>query len=210
MAALGNLVGVLQGFQCIWEKGCHFPFGFHVVLAAFVAHTVCVGELLACLEAEKDVVRVSVFFIGVVDVVGGYQVDSGLLVHAEKLLVYVLLFRDPVILKFQKKVAFAEDFLVTEGGFPGVGVHAPGEEAGYFTCQAGAQGDQAFVVFAEKIQVYPGFIIKAFFEAFGYDFHKVLVALVVLCQEYQMVVAVIATADLTVKAGTRGYVYLAA
>ena len=66
------------------------------------------------------------------------------------------------------------------------------------------------MVFAEKFQVYPGFIIKAFFEAFGYDFHKVLVALVVLCQEYQMVVTVIATADLTVKTGTGGYVYLAA
>ena len=54
------------------------------------------------------------------------------------------------------------------------------------------------------------FIVKAFFKAFGYNFHKVLVALIVLGKKYQMVVTVVATADLAVEAGTRGYIDFAA
>ena len=73
--------------------------GFHVVLTAFVAHTVCIGQLLPCLETQKNVVRISIFFVGVMNIVSGYQVNSSLLVHAQKLLVYILLFRNSMILK---------------------------------------------------------------------------------------------------------------
>ena len=66
------------------------------------------------------------------------------------------------------------------------------------------------MIFPEKLQVYSWFIVKAFFKAFGYNFHKVLVALVVLGKKYQMVVTVVATADLAVEAGTRGYIDFAA
>ena len=66
------------------------------------------------------------------------------------------------------------------------------------------------MIFPEKLQVYSGFIIKTFFKAFGYDFHKVLIALIVLSQKYQMVVTVVAAADLAVEAGTRGYIDFAA
>ena len=62
---------------------------------------------------------------------------------------------------------------------------------GGFTGQAGAQRDETYVIFPEKLQVYSWFIVKAFFKAFGYNFHKVLVALVVLGKKYQMVVTVV-------------------
>ena len=201
---------VLQGFQCIWEKCRHFLLGFHVVLTAFVAHTVCIGQLLPCLETQKNVVRISIFFVGVMNIVSGYQVNSSLLVHAQKLLVYILLFRNSMILKLQEKIAFAENFLIAEGRLLSVRVHSSVKEPGYFTGQAGAQRDEAFVIFPEKLQVYSWFIVKAFFKAFGYNFHKVLVALIVLGKKYQMVVTVVATADLAVEAGTRGYIDFAA
>ena len=80
-------------------KAPPFPARIHVVLTAFVAHTVCIGQLLPCLETQKNVVRISIFFVGVMNIVSGYQVNSSLLVHAQKLLVYILLFRNSMILK---------------------------------------------------------------------------------------------------------------
>ena len=69
---------------------------------------------------------------------------------------------------------------------------------------------EAFVIFPEKLQVYSGFIIKTFFKAFGYDFHKVLIALIVLSQKYQMVVTVITASDsFFIESGSRCNIDLA-
>ena len=76
--------------------------------------------------------------------------------HTQKLLVYILLFRDSVILEFQEKVSFAENFLITEGRLLSVRVHSSVKEPGYFTGQASAQRYEAFVIFPEKLQVYSG------------------------------------------------------
>ena len=51
VTALGNFVSILQSFQGIWKKSCHFLLRFHIVLTAFIAHTVCIRQLLACLKA---------------------------------------------------------------------------------------------------------------------------------------------------------------
>ena len=50
---------------------------------------------------------------GVMHIIGGNQIDPRLSVHTEKLLVYSLLLRDPMILKLQKEISFSENILVT-------------------------------------------------------------------------------------------------
>ena len=69
VAALGDFVGVFKRFAGIGKEGGHFFFGFYIILAALVAHTVAVPDLFVGLDAEQDVVRGGVLRHDVVRVV---------------------------------------------------------------------------------------------------------------------------------------------
>ena len=69
-------MSVLNGFKGVGEQGAHLLLGLAVILPALVAHTVFVRHLLAGLDAQQDIVGLLVLRIGIVDVVGGHQVDA--------------------------------------------------------------------------------------------------------------------------------------
>ena len=81
--------------------------------------------------------RLPVLGVRIVAVVGRHQIDPGLLMHAQELLVDDLLLRDPVILHFQEKIAFSENALITERRLLTFLIHTPGKVAGDFPRQAG-------------------------------------------------------------------------
>ena len=71
-------MGIFNGLQSVGEQGAHLLLGLAVILPALVAHTVLVRHLLAGLDAQQNVVGLLVLRVGIVDVVGGHQVDPQL------------------------------------------------------------------------------------------------------------------------------------
>ena len=98
MTSLSNLMSVLQSFQSIWEKLCHFFRGFHIILPTFIPHSILICKFLVSLQTEKDIVRCSILCHCVMYVVGCYQVNSCFFVHTQKFLINYLLCRNSVIL----------------------------------------------------------------------------------------------------------------
>ena len=82
--------------------------------------------------------RICILCIGIVDIVGGNQIDSCFLMHAKQLLVYILLFRDAVILKLQEKVPLAENILIAKRSLLSILIKTSVNKTSYFTSQAGA------------------------------------------------------------------------
>ena len=62
---------------------------------------------------KKNIMWFRILCHSVMHIIGGNQIDPRLSVHTEKLLVYSLLLRDPMILKLQKEISFSENILVT-------------------------------------------------------------------------------------------------
>ncbi len=87
IAALGNFMRIVDGFGRVRKKSPHLLLGLAVKLTAFITHPVLVRYLFACLNAQKDIVRLRVLRIGVMNVVGRNKVDPKLLAHTHKLLI---------------------------------------------------------------------------------------------------------------------------
>ena len=64
------------------------------------------------------------------------------------------------------------------------------------------------MIFFQKFQIHTWLIIKAFHKCLGYDLHQIAVALIILGQQNQMVITVIATSHFPVKTGTRSHINL--
>ncbi len=75
MASVGNALGILHRFPCISEKTFHLLLTLHIVLSAFIAHTVLVRQLLASLQTEQNIVGLRILRIGVMHVVRRHQRD---------------------------------------------------------------------------------------------------------------------------------------
>ena len=73
----------------------------------------------------------------VMHIVGSNQIDSSLSVHTEKLLVYILLLRNPMILKLQKKITLSKNILISKCCNLGILIHATDKIAGYLAGQTG-------------------------------------------------------------------------
>ena len=108
---------------------------------------------------------VHVRVVGVVDVVGGHQVDPQLPAQAQKSLVHHLLGRNPVILKLQEEIALSKNFLIPKGRLPGLVVEAPLQVSGHLPRQAGAQGDDPLVVLLQNLIVHPGPVVESVHKA---------------------------------------------
>ena len=113
MTSLRDPVRVFQRFQRIWEKPRHLLRRFHIILAALIAHSVLIAEFFLSLQTKKNIMWFRILCHSVMHIIGGNQIDPRLSVHTEKLLVYSLLLRDPMILKLQKEISFSENILVT-------------------------------------------------------------------------------------------------
>ena len=113
VAAQRDLVGIFQSFQSIWKKSRHLFWRFHIILAALIAHSVLIAEFFLSLQTKKNIMWFRILCHSVMHIIGGNQIDPRLSVHTEKLLVYSLLLRDPMILKLQKEISFSENILVT-------------------------------------------------------------------------------------------------
>ena len=183
IAALRYFMGIIQGIGGVWENFPHLFLRLQIKLAPLIPHPVLIRHLLACLDAEQDIMGLDVFFINIMAVVGRRKRDAQLLAHAQQPLVYRLLRRYSVVLKLQEKIALSENFLIAEGRFAGLLIHPSGEITLHLASQAGAQGDDSLTVLPEHFKIHPRLIIKAFDKPFGYNLHQVLVSHIIFRQQ---------------------------
>ena len=101
MTAVGDALGVLDGFRPLGEQRPHLLLGFHVKFFRLEPHPVGLVHQPSHLDAHEHVLGAGVLFAQVVGVVGGHQGDAGLLVDAEDAVQHHLLLLDAVVLDFQ-------------------------------------------------------------------------------------------------------------
>ena len=147
IAAVRNLLGIGKSLQGIRKQFFHFLGGFYIVLAPFISHPVLILETLSCLDTQKDIMSLGVLCVGIMDIVSSNQIDSCLLAHTQKLLVHQFLLGQSMVLKLQKKVPFPKDFLIPEGGAFCLLIHTSCKISCNFSCKAGAQCNNSFVIF---------------------------------------------------------------
>ena len=158
-------------------------------MSPFIAHSILILQPFSCLHAKEDIMSLHVCIIGIMYVIGHYQINSRLLVHPEKLLVYPLLLRNSMILHFQEKVSFPENFLIAQGCFFPFLIETSGKVFCNFSCKAGAQCNNSFMILLQKLQIHPWFVVKSINKSLGNNFHQILIALIILCQQNQMIIA---------------------
>ena len=210
VAAFRDPVRIFESLQGIGKQLRHLLRRLDIVLSALIAHAVLVRQLFAGLQTQKDIVGLPVLRIGIMAVVGHHQIDPGLPVHPQQLLIDDLLLGDAVILHFQEKIALPENLLIPESGFLSFLVHPPGQIPGHLSRQTCGKGDDPFVVPFQHLQIHPGLVVKALHISLGDDLHQVGVAGVVFGQQNQMIVPVISASALPVEAGARGHIHLTA
>ncbi len=108
IAALGNLERGITGFGMIGKKSTHLLGGLKVDLGR-VALAVLIDDEAANSDADEDIVRLVVFLIEKVDVVGRDHLHPESLGESIQHLAALLLRFKPVIVDFEVKILFPVD-----------------------------------------------------------------------------------------------------
>ncbi len=112
MTSVRDPLRVLHRLPGVGEQPLHLLLALHVILSALVAHPVFIGQLLAGLNTQQDIMGLHIIRIGVMHVVGTDKRNIKLSGHVNKRRVDRGLGRNTVVLQFQKIVALPETFLV--------------------------------------------------------------------------------------------------
>ena len=115
-----------------------------------------------------------------------------------------------MILKFKEEIPFSEDLLVGQRSFLRLFIEAPGQEPGNFARKACGSADDPLMVFTEDLFVYTRPVIIAVHISRRDDLHKVGIPCIVLRQQDQMIITVLARRIFPVKTGARSHVHFTA
>ena len=72
----------------------------------------------------------------IMHIIGRNKFYSCLTMHFQKLLIDILLFRNTMILQFQKEISFPENILITKSSFFGIFIHPSCEKSRHFAGKA--------------------------------------------------------------------------
>ena len=127
----------------------------------------------------------------IVAIVGGDQGQIELTSELGQRLVGEGLLGQTVGLEFQIEIVRPEDLGVFQGHLARVLFLIAHEQGGDFPLEAAREPDQTLVVLPQDLLVDPGLVVKAFKIGQGNQLHQVLVAGEVLCQQHQVIVAIV-------------------
>ena len=186
VTAVGDALGVLDGFRPLGEQGPHLLLGFHVKLFRLKAHPVGLVHQSSHLDAHEHVLGAGILFAQVVGIVGGHQRDAGLPVDAQDAVQHYLLLLDAVVLDLQIVVPLAHQLRHLQGVLFGAFVVARQQPLGHLTGQASGQGDESLVMLLEQAHVDTGLVIEPVQVGLGDHVGQVPVAGLVLAQQHQV------------------------
>ena len=153
--------------------------------------------------------RLFIFRICIMNIIGRNQFNSGFLRHSKKRLIDQPLFLHPMILQFQEKVAFSEYFFISERGSFSFTVHSPQDILLYLSCQTRTQCNDSFVKFTKYLHVHTRLIIISFCKSTGNDLHQIVISQIIFCEKNQMIIPVIPASDcFFIESGSRRHIDL--
>ena len=137
--------------------------------------------------------------ISIMYVIGNNQRNVQFFAHFQKCGIHCFLFRDSVILHFQKKIPFPETCFVFQCRLLRF-VYQPFDNIPlYLSRQAGGKGNHPFVKFIQHFHIYTRPIIVPFRKTAADYFHQIGISRVVFCQQYQMIISVFPPGQFFVK-----------
>ena len=190
IAALGNLQRARQHPLVSREHLPHLGSALHEELVAVELQAVGVVDRLARLNADHHVLGVRVVLAEIVAVVGGDQRHVEVLLQLQQVRLNSLFVGNALVLNLQIEIALPENVLVSYSGFARGVVLAFGQVLRNFALQTRRQADQSLRVFGEKFLADARLVIEAVQRRLGNDPDQIAIALVVLRQHDEMVVAV--------------------
>ena len=187
---IDNLLRVFQGFGMVGEDTSHL-FGCLQPFLLGVVHSRRVVDVLACAEADETVVRLAVFLLHKVDVVGRDDLDIVFLRHLQDDFVHFLLalinlriatWFVGLMTLYLKIIVIAKQILEPLNAFLRpchVAIH---DFLRHLARETGRAANHAFVVFFQQAVVDARIVIKAFGVGDGAQFAEAVVARLVLRQ----------------------------
>ena len=138
IATFSNSDGVGKRLGRFRKKRLHFFRGADIELIGGHGHPVGVFNGFSRLDTQQDIVRLGMFDIQIMTVIGGNQGNRQFPAQFDQSLVGNLLIGNPVFHDFQIEIVFTENIAVFNRGLPGLIHVAPYNVRGNFAVQAGA------------------------------------------------------------------------
>jgi len=185
VALFRHLERIEQSLGMIGKGFGHLRFTLEIELPGGIAHAGGILEILARLQTEQDIVGFGMPFFQIVDIVGGDHLDIHLPGDGKDGVADGLFFGDAVVLDFEVEI-LAEDVAIFGDGRTAALLVLAQQPLADLALEAGAEGDQPLVMFAQQGAVDAGLVIKSFQISGRDQLHQVLVAGHVLAEQDQM------------------------
>ena len=208
MAKIGDLLSIFDCFRITSEKRGHFFLALHIEFIRFKAEGSAVGNLVACLNAHQNGLRVGIVAAEIMHVVGGDERDPRILGELQQLSVNGFLLRDAVILYFEIIAVLSEQLLHGECVFLCFIIFAVGEQTGNISRQTSGKADQALAVLLKQFQVDTWLGVEAFRICLGDHVDQIFISDFVFDEEDEMIASAVRFMPF-VKTGSCGNVDLA-
>ena len=188
VAPFRNLLRPVYGVRYLFKQGAHFLFALDIELFRLHPHALVVRERFAGLNAHQHFLGVRVLLLQIVAVVGRNQRNVHLPRQGNQPRQYGFLLPQVVIHDLNIEILLAEDLLHFLHIGMGAFVLPVQQHFRQVAAQAGAQADQALVMFPDQVIVDPRLVVISRQESFADQVHQVLVSGVVLAQQDQVAV----------------------
>ena len=159
--------------------------GLEVEFIGLHAHAVGLIEKSTGLYAKHNILRFSIGFINVMNIVCSNGLDIELFCKLIEPRQHDKLLGQAVILKLYI-VILAEKLLIPRSKLFCFSIVIHQKQLRYFTCKACGKADEPFMVFFQKLMINPRTVIETINECDGGKLYEIAVTLFILCKEDEM------------------------
>ena len=150
--------------------------------------------------------RFYIIGIGVMHIVGSHKGNVQLPADLQQAGVHHPLFRQPVVLQFQKVISFAKTVQIPKGCFLRFINQPLLNISGHFPCQAGGKRNKPLMTLSKKLHIHTGLVIIAFCKTTADNLHQVVITGIIFRKQNKVVISVLTTCQFFIKAGIRSHI----
>ncbi len=192
IGTFGDPERVVARLGQVAEQVSHLGCRLEVVLLSLELEALGVAEHRVGLHAQQRGVRLVVVSVHVVRVVGGDDGRTDAAGDLDQLRVGVALGLQPVVLQLDEQVVPAEDLLQPAGLLQRALLVTLQQRLQHVAAEAAGGGDEPVVVLLEQLPVHPRLVVVTLEEREAGELDEVAIALVVLGQQREVVVELLA------------------
>src|SRR5258708_590649 len=151
VATLGDGQSARQQVFAFAEDAAHLVGALYEELVAVKLQAVGVMNRLAGLDADQNVLRMRIVLAEIVAVIGRHHGDAKLFFQMKQVGLDAVLFRQSLVLDFEKEIVFAENLAVESGGIARGIVLAGQQVLAEFAGQASGKPNQHLGVLGQEL-----------------------------------------------------------